>query len=76
MLSAEEAEDLFGSESDDEEGEEEEESGLQYLLDVSKFANIPIDIIDFDSWDYCVRSEEAKMWGIAFEQFEKRKEKV
>ena len=48
-------------------------SGLQYLLDVSKFANIPIDIIDFDSWDYCVRSEEAKMWGIAFEQFEKQR---
>lgn len=48
-------------------------SGLQYLLDVSKFANLPISLIDFDSWDYCVRSEEAKMWGQAFEAYENSK---
>ena len=48
-------------------------SGLQYLIDVAKFANLPIAIIDFDSWDYCVRSEEAKMWGMAFEEYEKQK---
>lgn len=49
-------------------------SGLQYLLDVAKYAEIPIKLIDFDSWNYCVRSEEAKMWGRAFEKFEKRGE--
>lgn len=47
-------------------------SGLQYLLDVSEFSNIPVTLIDFDSWEYCVRSEEAKMWGQAFEAYEKR----
>lgn len=49
-------------------------SGLQYLLDVAKFANLPISVIDFDSWDYCVRSEEAKMWGMAFEEYERWRE--
>lgn len=49
-------------------------SGLQYLLDVAKFAKLPISVIDFDSWEYCVRSEESKMWGMAFEAYEKRKE--
>lgn len=47
-------------------------SGLQYLLDVAKYANLPIAMVDFDSWDYCVRSEEAKMWGMAFEQYDER----
>ena len=47
-------------------------SGLQYLLDVAKFANLPISVIDFDSWDYCVRSEESKMWGMAFAEYEKK----
>lgn len=51
-------------------------SGLQYLLDVAKFANLPISVIDFNSWDYCVRSEEAKMWGMAFAEYENRREKV
>lgn len=46
-------------------------SGLQYLLDVTKALDLPISVIDFDSWEYCVRSEEAKMWGMAFEQYEK-----
>lgn len=47
-------------------------SGLQYLLDVSEYAKMPITLIDFDSWEYCVRSEEAKMWGQAFEAYDKR----
>lgn len=47
-------------------------SGLQYLLDVSEYSNMPVTLIDFDSWEYCVRSEEAKMWGQAFEAYEKR----
>ena len=47
-------------------------SGLQYLLDVAKHADIPVTLIDFDSWEYCVRSEEAKMWGKAFEAYENR----
>lgn len=50
-------------------------SGLQFLLDVADFANLNIELINFDSWDYCVRSEEAKMWGQAFEAFEKSREK-
>lgn len=48
-------------------------SGLQYLLDVAEFTSIPVTLIDFDSWDYCVRSEEAKAWGMAFEKFDGRK---
>lgn len=47
-------------------------SGLQYLLDVSKHSNMPVTLVDFDSWDYCVRSDEAKMWGQAFEAYDKR----
>lgn len=47
-------------------------SGLEYLLAVADFANLPITIINFDSWDYCVRSEEAKRWGKAFEAYENR----
>ena len=47
-------------------------SGLQYLLDVSEYSSMPITLIDFDSWEYCVRSEEAKMWGQAFEAYDKR----
>lgn len=50
-------------------------SGLQYLLDVAAYTNLPITLIDFDSWDYCVRSEEAKAWGMAFEKFDKRGDK-
>lgn len=47
-------------------------SGLEYLLNVAKYADLPISLIDFDSWDYCVRSEEAKAWGMAFEAYENR----
>ena len=50
-------------------------SGLQYLLDVAKYTKLPVTLIDFDSWDYCVRSEEAKAWGMAFEKFDKRGDK-
>lgn len=48
-------------------------SGMQYLLDVSKKLNLPITHIDFNHWDYCVRSEEAKMWGKAFEEYDKNR---
>lgn len=47
-------------------------SGLQVLLDVSRFSKLDVTHIDFDSWDYCVRSEEAKQWGMAFEAYEKQ----
>jgi len=47
-------------------------SGLQYLINVAEYCNLPISVINFDSWDYCVRSEEAKMWGMAFAEYEKR----
>jgi phosphate starvation-inducible PhoH-like protein len=33
-----------------------EYSGLQLLLDVAKYSDLNITTIDFDSWDYCVRS--------------------
>ena len=46
-------------------------SGLQLLLDVARHAELEVAIIDFDSWDYCVRSEEAKAWGMGFESFDK-----
>ena len=45
-------------------------SGLQCLLDVAEYGDVDLKVIDFDNWDYCVRSEEAKEWGIAFERFE------
>jgi phosphate starvation-inducible PhoH-like protein len=47
-------------------------SGLEYLLAVAEFAQLPVELINFDSWEYCVRSEEAKMWGIAFDAYEKQ----
>lgn len=47
-------------------------SGLKLLLDVAEYAGLNIPIINFDSWDYCVRSEEAKAWGMAFEAYENR----
>lgn len=46
-------------------------SGLQYLLNVIQTQNLQVSTIDFDSWDHCVRGEEAKMWGMAFEAYEK-----
>jgi phosphate starvation-inducible PhoH-like protein len=45
-------------------------SGLQRLLEVSEHAHVPVCIIDFDHWDYCVRSDEARLWGMAFEAWE------
>lgn len=48
-------------------------SGLEYLLEVAAFVGIDVPLIDFDSWEYCVRSDEAKAWGMAFEEFERRK---
>lgn len=47
------------------------ESGLQVLLKVAKMCDLDLTHIDFDSWDYCVRSEEAKQWGMGFEEYEK-----
>ena len=46
-------------------------SGLQMLLDVAEYIDLDISLIDFDDWEYCVRSDEAKMWGMAFEAYEK-----
>jgi phosphate starvation-inducible PhoH-like protein len=51
-------------------------SGLQMLMDVADYTNLDIAMIDFDSWDYCVRSDEAKMWGQAFEAYEKEHGRV
>lgn len=43
-------------------------SGLQYLLKVNQYRPNPCPVINFDSWEHCVRSDEAKEWGMAFEQ--------
>ena len=51
-------------------------SGLELLLEVSKYGNIDMSIIDFDKWEYCVRSQEAKAWGMAFEKYERRNGRV
>ena len=51
-------------------------SGLQLLLDVAKYNNMDIPLVDFDSWDYCVRSEEARMWGMGFEAYEEKHGKI
>lgn len=38
------------------------ESGLTYVLGLmDKYKNLPIHHIDFDKWDYCVRSAEARI---------------
>ena len=42
-------------------------SGLQTLLNLDADHYLPISFIDFDSWDYCVRSEECKLLGRIFE---------
>ncbi len=46
-------------------------SGLELLLEVAEIGGIGISIIDFDDWKYCVRSPEAKAWGMAFEKYDK-----
>ena len=51
-------------------------SGLELLLEVSKYGNIDMSIVDFDKWEYCVRSQEAKAWGMAFEKYERRNGRV
>lgn len=51
-------------------------SGLELLLKVSDFFKINVGLIDFDSWGYCVRSEEAKQWGMAFEAYERENGKI
>lgn len=51
-------------------------SGLQLLLDVSSQYDVPVKHIDFNDWKYCVRSDEAKAWGMAFEKYEKEHGKI
>jgi len=46
-------------------------SGLQHLIQVAEYMEVPPVIINFDSWEYCVRGDEAKAWGMAFEAFER-----
>jgi phosphate starvation-inducible PhoH-like protein len=46
-------------------------SGLQLLLDVAEHSNLDLQLINFDKWSHCVRSEEAKAWGMAFQKFER-----
>jgi phosphate starvation-inducible PhoH-like protein len=51
-------------------------SGLELLMDVSDYMDIPVSVIDFNDWEYCVRSEEAKAWGMAFEKYETDKKHI
>lgn len=51
-------------------------SGLQTLLEVSEYCEYPVSHIDFSDWVYCVRSEEAKAWGMAFEKYEQERGKI
>jgi phosphate starvation-inducible PhoH-like protein len=44
------------------------ESGLQKLLDLNENFYLPIQFIDFDSWEYCVRGPECKLFGEIFEE--------
>lgn len=47
-------------------------SGLDVLLKVAPTCvGLRYSHIDFDSWDYCVRSDEAKSWGMGFEAYER-----
>lgn len=47
-------------------------SGLDILLKVAPLCpGLRYSHIDFNSWDYCVRSDEAKAWGQGFEEFER-----
>lgn len=41
-------------------------SGLEYVIDTVEDQGLNVPHIDFDSFEYCVRSEEAKMWAMAF----------
>lgn len=46
-------------------------SGLAALLDLSKKAYLPIEFVDFPSWDeHCVRSDEVKYLGKLFDEFD------
>jgi phosphate starvation-inducible protein PhoH and related proteins len=49
-------------------------SGLELLLKVAEIGDLELTHIDFDDWKYCVRSPEAKAWGMAFEKYDKLKE--
>lgn len=51
-------------------------SGLELLLEVADYGDINMSVIDFDDWDHCVRSEEAKAWGMAFESYERENGRV
>lgn len=43
-------------------------SGLQQLLNLNEDYYLPIQFIDFDSWKYCVRGPECRLFGEIFEQ--------
>lgn len=43
-------------------------SGLAILWKIMEEHHLPVQHIDFDNWDYCVRSEECRIFGQVFEQ--------
>lgn len=45
-----------------------QESGLSVLMGLEDKYYLPVSFIDFDSWDYCVRGEECKLFGQIFEE--------
>jgi len=42
-------------------------SGLQVLLGLQEDYHVPAAFVDFDSWEYCVRSDECRLFGEIFE---------
>ena len=49
-------------------------SGLQVLWNLMDNNHMPIIHVDFHSWDYCVRSDECRLFGEVFEQYDSPKE--
>lgn len=45
-------------------------SGLHTLWHIMDNYRVPINHVDFDSWDYCVRSDECRLFGEAFEHYD------
>lgn len=43
-------------------------SGLQVMFKLMDEYHTPCAHIDFDSWDYCVRSDECRLFGMIFEE--------
>ena len=52
-----------------------EYSGLEYVLNLAKFYDVPCSHIDFNDWKYNVRSTASKKWGMAMTQCDRQTRK-